>query len=131
MIGLDTNVLVRFLTQDDPQQGKAAMTLMASLTEDRPGFVPREVLVETVWVLESAYKFSRAEIAGALDGLLEARELVIEAAEQVGLALSRYAKGGAGFSDHMILAMAAQAGCGTVYTFDRKAAQEPGATLLT
>jgi len=57
MIALDTNVLVRFLTQDDPGQGRLASTFIGSLTEANPGFVCREVLVELVWVLERSYGF--------------------------------------------------------------------------
>ena len=71
-LGLDTNVLVRFLVQDDAVQAEAATALIGSLTEAAPGFVSREVLVELVWVLERAYNLGRADIARALDGLLEA-----------------------------------------------------------
>ncbi|PZX14897.1 putative nucleic-acid-binding protein [Palleronia aestuarii] len=130
MIGIDTNVLVRFLTGDDPAQSAAAGRLIGSLSAERPGFVCREVTIELVWVLERAYRFGRREIAGALEGLLGARELVIEAAEIVGLALSRYARGGPGFADQMILAQCATAGCSEVVTFDRQAAGGAGGRLL-
>ena len=94
MIGLDTNVLVRFLVQDDLEQTAAATALISGLTEAEPGYVCREVLVELVWVLDRAYGLGRADIARALDGLLEAQELVIEAADRVALAADRYRKGG-------------------------------------
>lgn len=54
MIGLDTNVLVRFLTQDDPEQAHLASAAMAQLTQDRPGLICREVVIELVWVLEKS-----------------------------------------------------------------------------
>ena len=73
MIALDTNVVVRFLTQDDPAQSAQANALMAELTEAEPGFLCREVVVELVWVLECAYDLPRDRIAAALDGLLAAR----------------------------------------------------------
>ncbi|MCE6967351.1 PIN domain-containing protein [Cereibacter sphaeroides] len=120
MIGLDTNVLVRFLVQDDPAQGAAAARLLGGLTRDNPGWICRETAVELVWVLERAYRLGRAEVSAAVEGLLEAEELVVEAADRVGLALSRYRQGGPGFSDQMILIAAGQAGCERLYSFDRK-----------
>lgn len=100
MIGLDTNVLVRFLVQDDPEQAAAATGLILGLTQSDPGFVCREVLVDLVWVLERAYDLQRTDIAQALDGLLEAQELVIETTDRVAVAVDR--KGGAGFADQMV-----------------------------
>ena len=130
MIGLDTNVLVRFLTQDDSVQGPQARALIASLTEAAPGFIAREVMVETVWVLERAYGLPRDRISGALAGLLEARELVVEVAERVAVALDRYGKGGAGFADQMIALAGVAVGCSMTVTFDRKAAAGPGMQLV-
>lgn len=130
MIGLDTNVLVRFLVQDDPEQAAAATALIVGLTETEPGFVCREVLVELVWVLERAYGMTRADIAFALDRLLEARELVIEAADRAAIAADRYRKGGAGFSDQMVALAGQGAGCRETASFDRKAAGIPGMRLL-
>ncbi|MBL9046100.1 MAG: type II toxin-antitoxin system VapC family toxin [Tabrizicola sp.] len=130
MIGLDTNVLVRFLVQDDPEQAAAATTLIASLTEAVPGFVGREVLVELVWVLERAYGLPRGDIAKALTRLLEARELLVEAADHAAIAADRYRRGGAGFSDQMIALAGQRAGCQETVTFDRKASGIPGMRLL-
>ncbi|MET4102743.1 putative nucleic-acid-binding protein [Roseovarius sp. MBR-78] len=130
MIALDTNVLVRFLVQDDPGQAQVAGDIMDRLTDADPGFVGREVLVELVWVLERAYGYGRSEIAGALDGLLSSTELVIEAADDVGLAVDRYRNDGFGFADLMIAAAARRAGASELVTFDRKAARLPGVRLL-
>jgi predicted nucleic-acid-binding protein len=130
MTGLDTNVLVRFLVQDDASQAKAAHDIMASFTETEPGFVCREVQVELVWVLERAYGLLRPDISAALDGLLEARELVVEAADRVAVAVDRYRKGGPGFADQMIALAGQGAGCRSTVTFDRKAADLPGMALL-
>jgi predicted nucleic-acid-binding protein len=130
VIGLDTNVLVRFLVQDDPEQAVAATALISGLTETDPGFVGREVLVELVWVLERAYDLPRGDIARALDGLLEARELVVEAADRAAIAVDRYRTGGPGFSDQMIALAGQGAGCLETVTFDRKAAGLPGMRLL-
>lgn len=130
MIGLDTNVLVRFLVQDDPAQANLATALISGLTATNPGFVCREVLVELVWVLERAYSLSRRDIARAMDGLLEAQELVIETADRVAVAVDRYRKGGAGFADQMVALAGQGAGCSETVSFDRKAATLPGMRLL-
>lgn len=128
MIALDTNVVVRFLVQDDPKQAAEASAIFASLTADAPAFLPREVMVELVWVLERAYGLPRADIAAAIDGLLSSQELVVEAADRVGLATERYRHGGAGFSDHMIALCAQDSGCTAIYSFDRKAVAQAGMT---
>lgn len=130
MIALDTNVLVRFLVQDDKAQGLAAANLVDGLTKNNPGFICREVVVELIWVLERAYNMTRAQIIPAIEGLLASRELVVENADRVGLALSRYANGGAGFSDRMIVLAAMDARCSCLTTFDKKLAQDLGVELL-
>ena len=106
MIALDTNVLVRYLLNDDAAQAGAARTLIAELSLDAPGFVCREVLVELVWVLERAYGFSRDRIASVLEGLYTIRVLQIEAADDVVRAAYEYRRGGAEFADRMIAAAA-------------------------
>ena len=126
MIALDTNVVIRFLTQDDSQQYAQAASLLAGLSPDRPGFLCREVMVELVWVLERAYHLPRHDIAAAIDGLLAAKELQIEAADRVGLAVERYRLGGAGFSDQMIALAAMDNGCDATFSFDRKAVAGAG-----
>lgn len=130
MIARDTNVVVRFLTQDDPAQSARANALFARLSAAEPGFLCREVVVELVWVLERAYGLPRADIAAALDGLLAARELVVESADRTGLAVERYRQGGAGFSDHMIALAARDAGCRAVLSFDRKAVAQAGMAMV-
>jgi predicted nucleic-acid-binding protein len=130
VIALDTNLLVRFLVQDDPEQARLATDLVEQLTDDASGFVSREVLIELVWVLERAYRLGRAEIAAALDGLLAATELQIEGVDQVGPALELYRNEGFGFADLMIAAAARRAGASELVTFDHKAARLPGLRLL-
>jgi predicted nucleic-acid-binding protein len=131
LIALDTNVLVRFLVQDDVEQAKIAGTLVDQLTDAAPGFIGREVLVELVWVLERAYGYERADIAAAFDGLLSATELLIEDADDIGPALELYRNDGFGFADVMIAAAARRAGAVELVTFDRKAARLPGVRLLS
>lgn len=104
---------------------------MATFTEESAGFVCREVLIELVWVLERAYALQRADIARALDGLLEACELVIEVPDRVAVALDRYRRGGPGFADQMIALAGQGTECQETVTFDRKASGPPGMRLLT
>jgi predicted nucleic-acid-binding protein len=130
MIALDTNVLVRFLTQDEPAQARAAADLLSGLTGDRPGFICREVLVELVWVLERAYKFSSSEIAHVLEGLLSATELVVEEADSGGAILQLYGTRGFGFADLMIRQASRRSGAQYLATFDRRAAVLEGVELV-
>ena len=130
MIALDTNVVVRFLVRDDPRQADAARVLIESLTAERPGFVCWAVAIELVWVLERAYRISRDRIAAIQEELIATDELVIEAADDVAQAASRYRASGTGFSDLMVLAAARRSGAHPVYTFDRKAARLEGVMLL-
>ena len=130
MIGIDTNILVRFLVQDDPAQAEAARSLFDRCSSREPGFIGREVLVETVWVLERAYGKTREQISGVILGLLESEELVIEEAADATVAAVAYGDGAGDFADHMIAAAALRADCKTLYTFDRKAARHNAVTLL-
>ena len=130
MIALDTNVLVRYLVDDDVQQAKAARALLEELTTERPGFVCREVIVELVWVLQRAYGFSRDRIATVIEELVATEGLEIESVDDVARSAMRYRRGGAGFSDLMIVAAAERSGARSLYTFDLTAAQLDGVTLL-
>lgn len=130
MIALDTNVVVRFLVQDDEKQGRVAKYFFDDLSEDEPGYICREVIVEVVWVLERAYKLTRKQIVPTIEGLISSKELVVEGAERVGIALSRYQDGGAGFSDRMILLASQDAECSGLATFDKTLAKNRGAILL-
>lgn len=129
MIAIDTNVLVRFLVNDDAEQAAAARELMAAASRQAPVFLCREVVVETVWVLERAYRFSRARIADMLVELTAADGLVIEAADDVAEAAAGYRRGGVGFSDLMILAACRRSEAQPLFTFDQQFAALDGAAL--
>ena len=130
MPGIDTNVLVRYLVNDEPEQAEAARVLLEGLTPDNPGFICREVLVEMVWVLGRAYQFSRSQIAFVLDQLGSTDGLIVEAGDDVAHAATSYSMGGADFSDLMILAAAERAGYRPLYTFDRALGRVDGAALM-
>lgn len=131
MIGLDTNVLVRYVMQDDPKQSQKASRLIESLTAETPGFVPVVALVELVWILISCYGLTREEVSRALDGLLRAKEIVLERAEQVSQALRTFGTSSADFADCLIERTSAATGCGKTMTFDAGAAKFAGMTLIT
>ena len=117
-------------TRDDPAQAASAERVIAGLTADAQGFVCREVVVALAWVLERAYRLPRADIAAALEGLLAAPEIEMEAADDVGTAILRYRGEGLGFADQMIAAAARRAGATKLVTFDRATARIDGVVLL-
>jgi predicted nucleic-acid-binding protein len=130
MIGLDTNILVRYLTQDDPAQSrKATEILERRLTEDNPGFVSIVAMVETVWVLDSAYGFSKARIAAAVERMLQADVLVVESEFEVFTAMIAVKEGRGSFADAIIARLDAKANCSCTLTFDEKALRLPGLEL--
>lgn len=130
MIGLDTNVLVRYIMQDDPRQAAKATKLMEGLTADAPGFIALVSVVELVWVLSSCYGLGRAQISQVLDVLLRSKQLVVDQAEHVVRALRAYGNGSADFADCLIERTAAAAGCGQTMTFDVAASKTAGMTLM-
>lgn len=131
MIGIDTNVIVRFLAQDDSVQSPQATRFMARLTPENPGFVCNVVLAEVTWVLSRAYKAKREEIAAAVEGLLRAAEIVAENAPAAYRALVAYrASADADFADALIGEIAALAGATETVTFDKTAAADFGMRLL-
>ncbi len=127
MIGLDTNVLVRFLVRDDEKQSRRATKLIKGAVErGEQLFVSDIVMCETVWVLSSAYGFTRAEIVDALGGLVRARNLVFGSTDRLARALDAYRDGKGDFADYLIREHARAAGADTVATFDRALLKDAG-----
>ena len=131
MIGIDTNVLVRYIAQDDPGQSKRASHLIEDeCSAVTPGFVSTVVLVELVWVSESCYGAARAEVAEILRRILSIRQLVVQDTEIAWKALRLFESSKADFADCLIECTAVATGCSVVMTFD-KAAAKAGMMLLT
>jgi predicted nucleic-acid-binding protein len=130
MIGLDTNILVRYLIHDDPGQTVLAKRVMNSLSSDSPGFITLVVLVELVWVLKISYDFSKTETEQVLESLLRSEELVVERAEIALQALRKFRAGNADFADSLIERCGHAAQCTHTLTFDLKAAAGSGMRLL-
>ena len=122
MIGLDTNVVIRYLMQDDVQQAERATTFIErQLSAENPGFISLVVLTEVVWVLRSCYSIDRDDIGRTIRALLETRQLWIERTDLVVRTLRRYADRAADFSDALIMELATDRGCSETVSFDRKA----------
>jgi len=130
MIGLDTNILVRYLTQDDSSQSpKAREVIEERLTDENPGFVSIVAMVETVWVLERAYKLTALEIASAVERILQTDVLVVENEQEVFTAMISVKNGEGSFADAVITALGTRRGCSRTLTFDQKALRLPGFEL--
>jgi predicted nucleic-acid-binding protein len=122
MIGLDTNVLIRYLAQDDPVQSSRATELIErKLTEANPGFVSVLAIAEAVWVLERSYGLAPEQIAAAIERMLEADTLLIDHEQEVFTAMTALKEGHGSFADALIGALGASAGCSHTVTFDQKA----------
>ena len=131
MIGIDTNVLVRYFAQDDPVQSRKATAVMEQhLTEQNPGFISVVALAETTWVLERVYRLKNEEIAAVIERVLQADTLAVEHEAEVATALTALWQGSGSFADALIGAIDAQAGCSRTLTFDRKALRLLGFELL-
>jgi predicted nucleic-acid-binding protein len=130
MTGLDTNILVRLLAQDDPAQSQCAVEFLQTLSREMPGFVSLVSLIELIWVLRSQYRMNKARLILGMELLLNSAELVVENQEAVSQALGRFASVTADFADCLIERSCHAAGCRETVTFDVDASRLAGMKLL-
>ncbi|MGF6604444.1 putative nucleic-acid-binding protein [Paraburkholderia sp. GAS448] len=131
MIGLDTNVLVRYFAQDDAAQSKKATALMESFSAERPGYVSQIALVEVVWVLGRCYDVERDQMKDIIESMLATKELVVEGADTVRKALRVFAASDkADFADCLIERSGHVAECEYTATFDVTASKVVGMMLI-
>lgn len=131
MIGIDTNVLVRYLTQDDAGQSKLATRFIEQvISPDNPGHITCITLCELVWVLSDCYAADQARIKAVIEGLLSSKQLNVESPELVWGALRDWTEFGADFSDALIGRLVLARGGTSTVTFDRAASKLPGFQLL-
>ncbi len=124
MIGIDTNVLVRYIVQDEPKQARAATAFIESTcTAEEPGRICLVVLCELSWVLARAYHYERDAIGHVLEVLLTAAELEVEQSAMAWRALRDYRIGPAEFADYIIAHLNSSAAAEYTITLDRKAAR--------
>jgi len=127
MIGLDTNVLVRYLAQDDPVPSPQATEIIERRLSLRdPGFLSVVVMAATAWVLERAYGLGDRDIAAAIEQVLQTDVLVVESEQEVFAAMVALKEGRGSFADALIAALGTKAGCSATLTFDRRALRLPG-----
>ena len=132
MAALDTNVLVRWLTDDDVRQStRVASLLMEKAKNGERLFVPVTVMLELEWVLRSRYRFDKAAMTSALDSLLSVTELEFQTEPALEQALWLFKQAGApDFADCLHVALVSQSGQGPLLTFDEQASKLEGAELL-
>jgi len=133
MIGIDTNVLVRYALKDDvgePEQTKAATQLFSQFTTSNQGFISEIVLVEAWWVLTRAYHLSGKQVVAFIDELIVSAEIYVQNVAEIRQAIAA-AYQGADFADALIFAIGKSHGCRKTFTFDQKAAKRTGMELLT
>ena len=134
MIGLDTNVLVRYLTQDDAKQAALATRLIEEkLTVAEQGFISLVVVAELCWVLGSLFDATTDELVATMEDLLNTPRFYIEKREVLQAAIGRFKRASSrkeGFADALIAEIAAGAGCKATMTFDKAAVRAAGMTLL-
>ncbi len=130
MIGIDTNVLVRYIMQDDAAQAATATRFIERLTSANPGYISIVTMAEIGWVLARTYGVPRNEIIETIHGLLTTDIFVVERYACASLAVAS-ARRGAEFADALIVQLDRLAGCVETVTFDRDAAKRSGMRLLT
>ena len=131
MIGADTNLLVRHLVQDDPEQGRKVRALFDDAeTRGEPVFLSHVVLCETCSVLETVYGFVKAQLISSLQALLDDSVFYIQDRPTVEFAFAQFRRLPGDFADHLLGRVASQAGAKTTYTFDRALAKSSEFTLL-
>jgi predicted nucleic-acid-binding protein len=126
MIGLDTNILLRYLLDDDPVQSPHARQIIEEMTEAEPGYIGLVVMLETWWVLSRKYRVANTVIVAAFESILGAKTLAVQCPREVFTAVVALKEGRGSFADALIGELNASAGCVRTLTFDKKALRLPG-----
>ena len=125
MIGIDTNILVRYLTQDDIEQAKIAEALLDKyLAKPKSIFINNIVLCELIWVLDRGYKYSKDQIVEVVRHILSTEEFTFENQKVLWLALEQFEKKRLDFSDALIGQINKNYNCESTFTFDKAALEE-------
>jgi|HubBroStandDraft_1064217.scaffolds.fasta_scaffold369277_2 predicted nucleic-acid-binding protein len=130
MIGIDTNILTRFVVEDDPVQTAKAIQLLQTLSQEQPGFVSIVALAEWVWVLRRHYGMPKTDVVRCVLELMNSPEIVLEDDDAVGQALTMFSGKNVDFPDCLIERIGLIQGCTHTFTFDKKSSRLPGMVLL-
>jgi predicted nucleic-acid-binding protein len=131
VIGIDTNVLVRYLTQDDAAQARRVDAFVSEMREGgEQVHIDDIVLCELVWVLRGAYRFSKPTVASALDKIVSTALFSFDDRDLLRGALNEYREGAGDFADYVIGRRNTRAGCQQTVTFDRSLGDSPSFSLL-
>ena len=130
MIGLDSNVLIRFLADDEPQQAGQAKQLLTALTADNPGYISLVALIETIWVLKHHFHCSRDRVFDVIETALDVPSLVIQNADDVRAAIADGRRHAVDLPDALLARLNWAAGCDATMTFDRRAVRLPSMRLI-
>lgn len=131
MIGLDTNVMIRYLVQDEEQQSVSATRFIENmLATETPGYINHITLCEIAWVLQRCYSVTKPQLIAIIERLLIIKQILVENVEVVWKALRTFEANSAGFCDALIGQVNVHNGCEHTVTFDKKAAKLPGFDFL-
>jgi predicted nucleic-acid-binding protein len=132
MIGVDTNVLVRLVAPDDPQQNAAARAFFAKRTADDPAYISGVVLAETIWLLRRRFGYSRTAVENLIRGILSSDDFRVEHGDRLLQILEEPEAARSEVADYLIAWSAQMVGCSRTVTFDRRSAKMvPGMELLS
>ena len=131
MTGIDTNVLARYIAQDDPIQSKIAEEFIEKkCSKDNYGFINHIVLCEFVWVLQKCYNAPKKKIIHVIEQLLRTAQFKVQNPQLIWLTLNDFRKGSADFSDYLVGRINQSKDCAETVTFDKNAAKSPSFRLL-
>src|SRR5215203_728968 len=122
MIGIDTNVLLRMLLDDDPDHSPRAVRFLKHASASESVVINPVVLAEATWTLARTYKSPRQEIAERIAGILETSRFEVMFADAAERAVEEYRSGRAEYADYLLAHINAEFGCRTTFTFDQDAA---------
>lgn len=129
-IGIDTNVIARYIVRDDPEQAEKADEIFDKCSSINPVLINQIVLVELIWVLKRLYKYSKIDIITILELILFNNEIKVMNEEEAQLALIQYESGIADFSDYYLAEINKNNDCELTFTFDKKAAKSSNFKLI-
>lgn len=126
MIGIDTNIMIRLITHDDPEQTKQAITFVSKhCRPDSPGFITLITVAEIAWLLEKSYKYPRDKVLQTFQSIAKTKHFLIERFDLFETVLYQFELGKANFNDYLIAYCALECGVDYVATFDKKASKSP------